>query len=109
MGLAATIQNNDEPLDNNIIAEIHNLAKFRKVAFVVSKKVHKRANVRNHVKRQMRHLYRLNRNTMPVGTKIVVIAHKRIVDADTNFNDMHRDFAEISERIKQSHREDYPV
>ncbi len=107
MGLAGTIQNSSAPQDDAIIAELHNVAKFRKVAFVVSKKVHKRANTRNRIKRQMRHIYRLNRATMPVGTKIIIIAHKRIIETHTSFDDMHRDFAEISERIKRNHGEEH--
>lgn len=85
--------------DTAIAVGILGVSGFRKVGFVVSKKVHRRANVRNHVKRQMRHLYRLNRHNLPLGTKMIVIAHKRAIDAETTFDQMHQDFRHITERI----------
>lgn len=94
----------DAPYNDTAIAVgVLGVSSFRKVAFVVSKKVHRRANVRNRVKRRMRHLYRLHRHGLPIGTKVVVIAHKRTIDPQVSFAEMHQDFGQIVGRISSLH------
>ena len=60
-----------------------------KIAFVVSKKIHKRAVVRNHVKRLMRENFRiiLKNNAFPFLNdymSIICVAKKGCLDADYN-------------------------
>lgn len=82
-----------------ITVGVFGVSGFRKVTFVASKKVHKRANVRNRIKRQMRHMYRLNRHNLPAGTKMIIIAHKRIIEEGAAFDQMNKDFGQMVARI----------
>ena len=53
--------------------------KVRKICFIISKKVSKKATVRNKIKRRLREIYRINKNLLPDNIHLAVVAKKGIV------------------------------
>lgn len=70
--------------------------KEKKIGIIVSKKVAKKAVIRNRIKRRIREIYRLNREALPEGW-IVVIARR--ATAEANFSSLKRSFLSLSGRI----------
>ncbi|MDI6752157.1 MAG: ribonuclease P protein component [bacterium] len=68
----------------------------KRIGIIVSKKVSKKAVIRNRVRRRIREIYRLNKEDMPQGW-IMVIARKEITEAD--FPNLKRAFLSLSKRI----------
>jgi ribonuclease P protein component len=56
--------------------------KRRKVAFIVSKKIDKRAVVRNKFKRWLREIYRQGKFKLDVSTELLIIARHDIINAE---------------------------
>ncbi len=65
----------------------------RLVGFVVPKREIKRANGRNRVKRQLRHLMRERLDSIPEGGRVVVRASGRALDRDSADLAAHLDSA----------------
>ena len=68
----------------------------KKIGIIVSKKVAKKAVIRNRVRRRIREIYRLNKEDMPQGW-IMVIARKQTAEAD--FPNLKGAFLSLSKRI----------
>lgn len=52
-------------------------------AVIVSKKIDKRAVVRNRIKRQIRHCIEENKNDLPTGRDILIVVRHDIKDKET--------------------------
>jgi len=69
----------------------------RKAGFVVSKRVSKKAVVRNKIKRRLREIYRLNRFSLPENIFLITVAKPEIVKAD--YNEIRDDLLEAFKKI----------
>lgn len=69
----------------------------RKISFVAGKKVSAHAVKRNKVKRQLREIYRHNRNLLPDNVWIMLIAKPGAVDA--TYKELENNFLKICKRI----------
>ncbi|MFP3974716.1 MAG: ribonuclease P protein component [Dehalococcoidia bacterium] len=65
-----------------VIRAMPNGLSFSRFGFVISKRTHKKAVVRNRVKRRMREVVRLN--SIEPGWDVVFIARKGSIEADYN-------------------------
>jgi ribonuclease P protein component len=70
--------------------------KEKRIGIIVSKKVAKKAVIRNKVRRRIREIYRLNREDMPQG-EMVVIARRPTAEA--NFPSTKKAFLSLIKRI----------
>lgn len=50
----------------------------RKAGFIVSKKISKKAVIRNKVKRRLREIYRLNKHSLPDSLQLIIVAKKGV-------------------------------
>ena len=68
----------------------------KKIGIIISKKVSKKAVVRNKIRRRIREVYRLNREDMPQGW-MTVIAKRSTAEAD--FPSLKKAFLSLHKRI----------
>lgn len=73
---------------------------IRKAGFVVSKRVSKKAVLRNKLKRQLREIYRINKHILPENISIVTIAKPEIIGAD--YNEICKDYLGLLEKISNN-------
>ena len=66
-----------------------------RVGITVSKKLGK-AHIRNHVRRRLREIYRLNEDAFQPGWDIVVVARSRAVNAD--FQKLTKAYLQLAEK-----------
>ena len=69
----------------------------RKVGFVVSKKVSKKAVIRNKIKRRLREIYRTNKYFLHENISIIFTAKPEIIMA--NYNEIKEDVLNLFEKI----------
>ena len=69
----------------------------RKAGFIVSKKVSKKAVVRNKIKRRLREIYRINKHCIRKNVHVVLIAKKDA--ANVGFRDFEDDVKKLFEKI----------
>ncbi|KAA0259015.1 ribonuclease P protein component [Deferribacter autotrophicus] len=75
----------------------YTFSKGRKAGFVVSKKISKKAVVRNKVKRRLREIFRLNKYSLPDNVHLVIIAKRGVEKA--NFSELENDVKQIFQEI----------
>lgn len=74
-----------------IIFILPSLDDYSKFGITVSKKVDKRATIRNKLKRRLREFFRLNKNKLSCNIKLVVIAKNN--SANINFHDIRKELS----------------
>ena len=72
-----------------------NRSECNRVGITVSKKLGK-AHIRNHVRRRLREVYRLNEELFAPGWDIVVVARSKAVDAD--FGNLTKAYLQLAEK-----------
>lgn len=70
----------------------------RRIGFVVSKKNARKAVKRNKIKRQLREVYRLNKNRIASGINLIIIAKKQA--AELNFHQIEAEIIRLWKRAK---------
>jgi ribonuclease P protein component len=76
---------------------VFNNEERRKAGFVVSKKVSKKAVIRNRAKRRLREIYRTNKHCLPENISVVFTAKPEIIMA--NYNEIKEDILKLFEKI----------
>ena len=71
---------------------------FNRFGVIVSKKIDKRATVRNRIKRQIRHCVEENKNDLPIGRDILILVRNDIKNKETK--EICKSIAEIFRKIK---------
>ncbi|MGA1846114.1 ribonuclease P protein component [Deferribacter abyssi] len=88
---------NGQWIKGNLINVCYALSTNRKVGFIVSKKISKKAVIRNKVKRRLREIFRLNKYILPNKVHLVVIAKQGV--EKVNFSELEYDVKQIFQKI----------
>ncbi|MGA1862164.1 ribonuclease P protein component [Deferribacter thermophilus] len=73
------------------------LDQSRKVGFIVSKKISKKAVIRNKVKRRLREIFRLNKYDLPDTVNLIIVAKKGV--EKVSFSDLEDEVRKLFKKI----------
>jgi ribonuclease P protein component len=79
--IKAVFANGNKILGKYVIIYFYR-SKSRKVAFIVSKKVDKRAVFRNKIKRWLREIYRQGKFKLHINAELLIVARHDIINAE---------------------------